>query len=325
MDNYINYDNFDFSVNPLDDFYRYVNGNWIKNNKIPDDYTKWGSFEILNESNSKKLNELILSSKGKFKILNQSYEEYINFKKRDKLGKAPIQSKIIELEKCKNNNEIWDYICKNFYLGLFNLFHFFGSEDSKDSDIVVPHFFSAGLGLPDRDYYFNEDKKEHREKYLTYLQKCLKLYENKKYDLSFILNFETELAEKIYTNVERRKPEKRYNKLTLNEFKKQNNLDWDKFFKYNYKNIKYFIVDNPIFFIQLGKLFKNTSTENLKIILKTNIISTFSPYLSTEFYDNKFEFTRKFLAGQKNKKELWKRGVSFVDGYLGELLGEKYV
>lgn len=325
MDNYISYDNFDFSVSPLDDFYRYVNGNWIKKNKIPSDYTKWGSFEILNESNSKKLNELILSSNGKFAILKKSYEEYINFNKRDKLGKSPLQPIINELEKCKSNDEIWNYICKNFKLGIFNLFHFFGSEDSKDSDNVVPHFFSGGIGLPDRDYYFNEDKEEHRNKYLIYLQNCLKLYENKKYDLSFMLDFEKKLAEKIYTNVEKRNPEKRYNKFNLKEFKKQNNLDWNKFFEYNYKNIKYFIVDNPSFFIELSKLLTETSTDKLKIIMKVNIISKFSSYLSTQFYDNKFEFSRKFLAGQKNKKEIWKRGVSFTDGYLGELLGERYV
>lgn len=325
MSNYINYDNFDFSVNPLDDFYKYTNGNWLKNNKIPDDYTKWGTFEVLNEENSKKLKNIITSSKGKFIILKEAYDEYINFKKRDKLGKLPIQEKINELEKCKDNNMIWVFICRNYKLGLLNLFHLFGSEDSKNSDIVIPHFFSGGIGLPDRDYYFNKDKKEHRRKYLEFLQNCIKLYDGKKLDLEFIISFETELAEKLYTNVERRDPKKRYNKFNINEFIKKTNLDWKTFFNYNFKNIQNFIVDNPSFFSKFGEIFNNMPTEKLKIILKVNILSNYSSYLSTEFYDNKFEFSRKFLAGQKNKKELWQRGVNFVDGYLGEFLGEKYV
>ena len=83
MDSYINYCDFDFNVNPLDDFYNYVNGNWIKNNRIPDDYSKWSSFEILREDNLNKLHEIIQNSKGKYRILNQLYNEYIDVKKRN--------------------------------------------------------------------------------------------------------------------------------------------------------------------------------------------------------------------------------------------------
>lgn len=324
MDNYINYCDFDFNVNPLDDFYSYVNGNWIKNNKIPNDYSKWSSFEILREDNLSKLHKIILNSKGKYKILGQLYNEYINVKKRNNIKAKPIKYIIDEISSLKNKDDLWNYYCINYKKGFFNLFYLIASEDAKNSDYVVPHIYAGGLGLPDREYYFSEDKKEHRKKYIEYLENCYKLYFGKNVNMSFILNFEKDLAEKTYTNVQKRNPNIRYNKFTSNEFQKKTNLNWNLFFKNNFKNIKYFIVDNPDYFLELSKLINKYSLDQIKIILQVSVISNFSSYLSDDFYDNKFNFSRKFLSGQTQKKDLWKRAVNFVDNNLGDLLGESY-
>ena len=98
-----------------------------------------------------------------------------------------------------------------FKKGLFNLFYLFASEDAKNSDFVIPHIYAGGLGLPDKEYYFSENKKEHRKKYIEYLENCYKLYFEKNVNLSFILNFERSLAEVTYTNVQKRNPNMRIN------------------------------------------------------------------------------------------------------------------
>jgi len=314
---------------PSEDFNKYVNGKWMKDNSIPDKYSKWGTFEILNEENLNRLKEIIQnidSSDKKYNKLRQIYDSYMNSKKLEELDSSPIDKYIKEIDSCKSKSELWNLLATYYKYGIFAVFSFYPSEDAKNSTLVVPYLHTGGLGLPDRDYYFDEDKKETRQKYLEYLESTWELYYLKHKNLDHILELETKLAEKTYTKVEKRDPHKNYNKMNINELKQVCNLNWELYFsKLVIRDIPYIIIDNKDFYKIFYKLWNNLDINIWKDWMKCKIISKFSSYMSERFYVNKFNFYNKFLSGQKEPKPRWERAVSIVDNNFGELLGRKYV
>ena len=316
---------FDTNVEPGDDFNKYVNGKWEENNEIPKKYSRWGTFEIIHESNLKKLQNVILNSNGEYQILKSLYDEYMNLDKINQLDKFPINNFIIEIELCNNKDDLWKLISRYYRSGLTGLVHFYSSEDAKNSEYVVPQFATGGLNLPERGYYFDDEKKETRSKYLKYLNDVWKLYFNKEEDMKIVLDLETKLAETTYTRLEKRDPEKRYNKYTLDELNKLSNLDWKYFIsQLTSKEISYLIIDNPEFYKKLEIIWNETSLQNWKTYFKMNIIVKLSSYIHEGFYNLKFNFFSKYLKGQKEPKPRWERAISIVDSYIGDLLGKNY-
>lgn len=314
---------------PSEDFNKFVNGKWMNENPIPDKYTKWGTFEILHEENLNRLNNIITNiepSDEKFYKLRQIYDAYMNEKRLEELDSSPIDKYINEINNCKSKSDLWKLLANHYKFGNFAVFSFYPSEDAKNSKLVVPYLHTSGLGLPDRDYYFDDEKKETRDKYLEYINNTWSLYYLKHKDLSHIVDLETKLAEKTYTRVEKRDPHKNYNKMTINELKQVCNLDWELYFsKLVIRDIPYLIVDNKDFYKRFYNLWNDLNIEVWKDWMKCKIISRFSSYMSERFYVNKFDFYNKFLSGQKEPKPRWERAVSVVDSNLGELLGRKYV
>ena len=245
---------FDLNVRPQTDFNLFVNGKWLKENPIPSKYTRWGTFEVLHEENLEKIKKLVEEADGYFEKVKILYNSAIDHEKLNLEGNQPVKKYVDMIESCKTKTELWNVLSYLYVKGLSGIFVFFPSEDAKDSDIVVPYLGSGGIGLPDRDYYFDEDKEEIRSKYKNYLRKLFNLYYNdNSYDeiVVDIYNLEEKLAEKIYTRVEKRDPEKNYNKMTLYDLKSRFNLDFSSFFDTitNGMEIPYVIVDNPEVFI----------------------------------------------------------------------------
>jgi putative endopeptidase len=319
----------EINILPSEDFNKNINGKWMENNPIPDKYTKWGTFEILHEENLNRLNNIIKDvddTDKAFLKLKQIYESYMNESKLEDLDSYPIDKYMKEIDNCKSKSELWKLLANYYKYGNLAVFSFYPSEDAKDSKLVVPYLHTGGLGLPDRDYYFDDDKKETREKYQEYIESCWSLYYLENKNLSHILNLETKLAEKTYTRVEKRDPHKNYNKMNINKLKQLCNLDWELYFsKLVIRDIPYIIVDNKEFYKTFYDLWTNLNINIWKDYMKYKVISKFSSYMSNRFYKNKFDFYNKFLSGQKEPKPRWERAVSVVDNNFGELLGRKYV
>jgi putative endopeptidase len=328
----INIDDFDFSIKPSEDFNLYVNGTWKKNNKIPDKYTKWGSFEVLHEENLKKLKYLIedCTKNDMYKNIGIIYKLAMDECRLEKEGIEPLKFIAQTINVAKTKDELWKILGILYKYGIAGIFSTYPQEDAKKSTLVVLYISTGGLGLPDKDYYFLKDKEETRKKYKNYIKDLLLLY-NPKWDdidnvVEQIYNIEEQLAKVTFTKVEKRDPEKNYNKITLPELNKLTNLDWDTYFKELNINIEipYIIADNLCYYKLLGNLWSTIDLNSLKNYFLYKSISNSASYLNKAFVNLKFNFYGKFLSGQKEIKPRWERAITMVESNLGELLGRKY-
>ena len=210
--NYVyNFNKYDFSKNDFDsniklenDFNLYVNNKWKNKNPIPDKHVCWGSFQILHEETKLKLKELVNKeyNEDDLKNIHILFKVGMNENKINNDDIKPLNIYLNELKNIKTKNELFVYLSKLYKLGLTGIFGIGPSEDAKNSKLYVPHLYGGGLSLPDRDYYFMEDKKEFREKYFDYVKNLFKLLDyNEKNSINItekIIDIETQLAEVTY-------------------------------------------------------------------------------------------------------------------------------
>ncbi len=328
----INITDFDFSIKPSEDFNLYVNGTWKKNNKIPDKYTKWGSFEILHEENLQKLKYLVedCTKNDIYKNIGIIYKLAMDECRLEKEGIEPLKFIVQTINSAKTKEELWKILAILYKYGVAGIFSTYPQEDAKNSTFVVIYISTGGLGLPDKDYYFLKEKEETRNKYKNYIKDLLLLY-NPKWDnidniVQQIYNIEEQLAKVTFTKVEKRDPDKNYNKVTLPELNKLTNLDWNTYFKELNINteIPYIIADNLCYYKLLGQLWYTIDLNSLKNYFLYKSISCSASYLNKAFVDLKFNFYGKYLSGQKEIKPRWERAITIVESNLGELLGRKY-
>ena len=347
IDKFINKTNFDFAIKPSDNFNLYCNNNWKKNNKIPDDYTRWGTFEELDEKNIKKMYSLIDSitskkrkTKDEKKIIN-FWNSGMNMEKIEEDGINGINELINKILSIQTNDELSD-LCgflHNYDIHVF--FSIFASQDSKDSDFVLPHIFVSGLNLSDRDYYLEEDNKQILDSYKKFIKDLLKkldildkktvrLYSSKINAINSIsdkiIEIEQDIAKAKLTKVEMRNPDKIYNKLKFTDLKKKNkNFNWDLYFSSANLPKKDIVIDQPDFTKHLDKIIKTYEFDILKIYILTRVIIDFLPFLSEEYDLLHFNLYGKVLSGQIERKERKKRMLSWLNSSLGEIIGKKYV
>ena len=319
------------STSPKDDYDKYMNGTWKSSNTIPEKYTKWGSFEILFEETQKKVKALIEdlgtgdSSPSPVSIL---YNTGMNAQKQDKDGASPITDWLTTI----NNMESKDDLIKTFGRMITDGFGtplaFYVGEDAKDTTIVVPQLSSSGLSLPDRDYYFLEDKAELRAQYVAYISRIFILlgHDDSTFKAETILAMETEFATHTRTKVEKRDPELNYNKDTVESLSIAS-LDIATLLTILSPTvpIKEILYDNLEFFKNLAHMIETRSIDDWKTYCTFKVASRAASYLSDEFQVAKFDFYGTALSGQKVQKPRWERTLSTVNSYLGEIVGRKYV
>ncbi len=234
----------DKTVNPADDFFRYVNGKWVDNTEIPADRTRWGSFDELRKNTDDDvmiiLNEAI-SDKNIDPKSDQAkaialYKTILDTIQRDKLGIKPIQPYLDKINSVKNTNDI---VRLTTYYNAEANFGFFGAyvgADAKNSNRNVVYVGTGSLGLPDRDYYVSDspDSKEKREKYVKHVEKMLQYInispEEAAKQAATILNIETKMATSMLDRVERRDRRKTYNPMKVSELDKLSpSLKWNNY------------------------------------------------------------------------------------------------
>ena len=316
-------------INPCDNFYDYVNHNWISNNNIPNNNSKWDEYEILYYNNMKKLLDLIKNSNGYYSKLKLIYDKFMNVKntKNDNLESLTKYFKLID--NCISRTDLWKIYTLINQKGLNIFFIFSITEDFRNNNLIVPQLKTSGLGLFEKDYYFKEDETVVNE-YKNLIYRLLEMSDNtKNYEtiVEEIFKIETKLANKTFSLQEKKTYLLNYNILSVQELEKICNLDWNYFFKtiLNKQDIKYLIVDNPQFYSTIYDIWMNTDLNILKIYIKYHIIKTNCNFLGEEYFDIFFNFYGKYIWNIYKPKPRWEYCIEVINTYLGELLGRLFV
>jgi len=333
--------NIDTTVAPGDDFFAYANGAWLKKNPIPEDQTRWGSFNELQENNYKALHELLEGAANNKSAAAGSNDQKVGDFYRsgmdsatiDKAGLTPLSGIMSRIDAVKDANGLMAEIALEHTQGANPLFTFGVSPDDKNVSKEICQFGQGGLGMPDRDYYFEKDERtvKIRDAYKVYLVKMFGIMGEDstmaKKDAADVLGLETKLASASLTRVEMRDPYKLYNKYDLATAGTQTTgID----FKTLLQNLKVtgqdtIIIGMPKFFVEISKQMKATPIDVWKKYLKISLVSDMAGFLGKDVDEAHFDFYGRTIRGQQAQRPRWKRVLNVVDGSIGELLGQMYV
>jgi len=331
----------DKSVDPCVDLYHYSCGGWQKKNPIPSDQTSWSVYGKLYQDNLDFLHGILeqaAASKNSGDPVTQElgtfYAACTDESTLEKLGAAPIQSNLETIARLESIDEIASLIAHTTLpFGRSMLFGPGTGQDPDDSEQQISDLDQGGLRLPDRDYYTRGDakSKEIRERYLLHVQKVFELLgdspETAKKDADTILRMETDLAKASLTRVERRDPYKLKNKMKLADLVQLTpNFDWQSYYReMHYPKFEILNVDAPAFFKQVNSELSTEPIANWKTYFRFQVADAYSPYLSSAFVQENFDFYRKYLRGAKEPQPRWKRCVQYTDYNLSDALGQAYV
>lgn len=335
----IDLSNFNTSVRAQDDFYEYVNGNWIKNNPIPATETSWGNFNVLNEKSQKALRSICEESANNKNAVPGSNDQKIgdffasgmDSAAIEKEKFAPIQPLIDKINLLKTNADITTLLAELHKMQTPACFGFFVMADMKDSKVNAPYIFQSGTGLPEKDYYVNEELSVFREGYKKHLVNMFKLLgdneEHAKSNAVKVFGIEKKFADSSMSAVEMRDQEKQYNKMSMAELKKLcPNFDWAVYFKtLGAPEMANVIVAQPSFLRQFNAMLASEPVESWKAYFRWQFIHICAPKLHQAVCDENFSFYGTTLTGAQKQNPRWKRVLATTDGALGEALGQLYV
>ncbi|KAJ3007290.1 hypothetical protein HKX48_009222 [Thoreauomyces humboldtii] len=332
------YENFDVSVDPREDFYHYVNKGWMDHNPIPADKTRYGAFEVLADKNDKLLKAILekVSQPTEPKtLLGEFFASAIDEAQSERVGIDAVKDLLINIKSVSSAEDVV-LAAAALHKGAIGhpLWEVQVMPDLKNSDMNLLYLEQSGLGLPDRDYYFDEDKADKREAYKAYIAQIFELAgenDDVKAKVDAIYAVELVMAEATWTRIKRRDVEASYNPHTVDELKAANpNIAWSAYFKtLHFTSEGAFnntlSVDNPDFFRKIDQLFVETSIEDWRHYLTFHVLRAVAPYASKAFVDASFEFEQKVLSGQQEPKPLWQRVLDPIGAYIPDALSKPYV
>jgi predicted metalloendopeptidase len=331
----------DPSVRAQDNFFEYQNGKWLKATEIPADKSSWGSFAKLHEDIQPQLRAVIekaAASKDKAagtdaQRIGDLYASFMDEARLEQLGLTPLRAELDKIAAIKDKSELPALFAHLGRLGVNLPYDFSIHQDAKDSTKYVADISQGGLGMPDRDYYLKlDDAKlaETRAKYQAHVEKMLALAgdKNPAANAKAIVDLETELARVQWTKVENRDPVKLYNKVEMaNMGQVAPGYDWKSYLDAAGISAKtgYVIVSQPSYLKGFAEISAKTSLDTWKTYLQAHLVEGYASYLSKAFVDERFSFYGTTLSGAPQNEPRWKRGVTTVQGAMGEAVGKLYV
>ncbi|VUD66498.1 Neutral endopeptidase [Thalassocella blandensis] len=335
----IEFANFDKSVRPQDDFYRYVNGTWLKTTKIPDDKSNYGTFTALDDNARKDMRDIIEQSASDTSAAKGSdkqkvgglYNSFMNVELLETLGITPLNPELAAIDGLATREDLAKYFARAQRMGSDVPFGFYINNDAKAPTQYIAYFVHSGLGLPDRDFYFHDDEKSQkiRDAYVAHIEKMFVLagFDAPKASAKRIMEIETSIADGHWTNVKRRNRDLTYNKYTIEKLPElAKDFSWQSYLaEAGLSDQDAVVIRTPDYYPKFNALFTSVELEDWKTYLRWHLLTNYAGFLNKEIDDENFAFYGKILQGTEVQQERWKRAVDTVNGLLGEMVGKVYV
>ncbi len=332
-------DNIDKTVDPAKDFYRYANGNWIKNNPVPADKARWGSFGELDERNNFLIHSILekaaadksAPAKSPTAEVGNFFAAAMDTARIEQLKFKPLEPFLTRIDQLKTTDDLFKLLANFHKEGINGVFDSDVQPDAKDSSTYAFQLTQGGLSLPDRDYYLKEDFKKQREEYVSHVKKMLVLMGETEADAdkhaATVMDVETELAKASRSRVDLRDPIKNYNKVKVSELvSSDKDIPWKLYLTdRDVPEITFAIVGQPEYFTAVDKMVKARPLSDWKTYLRWHVLHSAAPYLHDAVEVENFNFFGKVLSGKQIQEPRWKRAEKVIDGSIGEALGELYV
>ena len=327
----------DTSVKPGADFYKYTGGNWIKNNPIPADRSRWGTFDALREEADGNVRKILDEQAAKkhdkgtsAQKASDMYAAYLDIAAIDKKGFAPAKPLLDAIAAAKSTDDIAKIMARadlptNAPIAMSV------TLDQKNPDKYIVEIEQGGLGLPERDFYLNKDKQfvEIREKYEAHIGRVLAMVGDKKSaaNAKDILALETKIAEAHWPIAERRDRDKTYNLKSVADLEKESpKFPWKVYLKgYGFDKETSFVVRELTAMPKLAEIFASTPVATWKAYVTYHFLRASADVLPSTLDAEIFDFVGRTLNGQPQQRDRWKRAVAKLNGAIGDAVGELYV
>ena len=317
----------DTAVKPGDDFEKYASGAWIARTDIPSDRPSTGSFYDLREGVQADLQTLITQAPAGTKY-GALYASFMDEKAVERAGLAPLMRDLDAFSSIADKSQFARFMGQSGYRFGINLFDYAVDADTADPTVNVLWTGQGGLGLPEKDYYFNPQFATQREAYRAYIERTMKAIgtPDPAGAAATIMAFETEVAALSWGSDERRQIELINNPYSTAQLKAYApGVDWDAFFAgAKVAPQQRMIVAENTAVKAIAELYAATPLETLKLWESFHVADQGAPYLGKAMVDSRFKYTSS-LSGVTQIRPRWKRAVDLVDGSLGELVGQAYV
>ncbi len=329
------------SVQPGDDFYEFACGEWMKKHPLPAAYSRYGSFDKLQEDNDKRINGILSELQSNTyeqgtteQKLSDLYKLAMDMDRRNREGVAPVMPLIKRLEAAKSNQQLEAILLELVPYGKQTFYYAGFGADDKISTQNILNIYQGGLSLGQKEYYLDNDKATAhiREAFKSHITKMFQLFGFSKSvaskKMQNVMKIETELAKVSKSRTELRDPEANYNKMTLKEFQtRYPNLALEKLMGAQDIDSKYYqelVVGQPDFLAGVNQLMGSMKPAVYRDVLEWGVISSAANYLNDATVAESFDFNGRVLSGRQENHPLWKRSTSQVDGVMGEALGKIY-
>ena len=322
------------------DFYQYACGGWMKKHPLTNEYSRFGSFDMLAENNREQLKGLIVeiaagqNAQGTIgQKIGDIYNLAMDSVKLNADGVTPIQADLEKIASVKDKSEIVPLMAELAHSGVFPYFSFYVGADIMDSKSNLFQLYQGGISLGEKEYYLDNDDVtvNIRNKYKEHIVKMFQLAgfdeAAAKKKMEAVMDIETRIAKASFSAVEQRNPAANYHKMSLDELKKEiPGIDWDAFLNgIGVKGVTELSVSQVDPIKEVEKIINSLPVENQIAYMQWNLIDRAAGYLSDDLVAQNFDFYGKTLSGKQTNQPRWKRAVSTVNGVLGEAVGQMYV
>ena len=331
-------ENFDQRVRPQDDFYRFVNGTWLARTEIPADKNNYGAFTLLQDEAEKNLRVIVEEAAGAgaapgsdAQLIGDFYRSFMDEERAERLGHGPLEPELGRIAAIADREQLLDYLAGAQVRDVDNPIGADVFADARNPEVNTLWLSQSGFGLPERDYYFSKEKRfeEIRAAYLKHVENVFRLVGRP--DAAALAKrvtaFETRLAEASWPAVKLRDVEKLYNPMSIADATRAApGIDWARWLEgLGVTGVDQIVVAQPDYFKAVGRALRQEPLATWRDYLTLRAIDGYSPYLSSAFVDEHFDFYARTLTGTPQLKPRWKRALAELEGSTGDLLGKEYV